>query len=74
MLTLRDELELIAHHLREVSDDVAAVKEQTRALRIDSAGAPLKPSPATVAAMDDSYQPVEIGDSSRDDHNPAVMK
>jgi voltage-gated sodium channel len=33
-MTLREELELIASHLREVSADVAALNEQTRELRL----------------------------------------
>jgi voltage-gated sodium channel len=37
-MTLRDELELIASHLREVSADVAALSEQTRELRMAQAG------------------------------------
>jgi voltage-gated sodium channel len=37
-MTLRDELELIASHLREVSADVAALNEQTRELRLARVG------------------------------------
>ena len=37
-MTLRDELELIASHLREVSADVAALSGQTRELRMAQAG------------------------------------
>jgi voltage-gated sodium channel len=37
-MTLRDELELIASHLREVSADVVALSEQTRELRLAQLG------------------------------------
>jgi voltage-gated sodium channel len=43
-MTLRDELELIASHLREVSADVAALNEQTRELRMARVGAAMNPS------------------------------
>jgi voltage-gated sodium channel len=33
-MTLREELELVAHHLREVSTDINALKEQTAQLRL----------------------------------------
>jgi voltage-gated sodium channel len=38
-LTLREELELVAHRLQEVAADVAALNEQTRAFRPARAGA-----------------------------------
>jgi voltage-gated sodium channel len=37
-LTLREELELVAHRLQEISTDVAALNEQTRAFRPARAG------------------------------------
>jgi voltage-gated sodium channel len=37
-MTLREELELVAHHLKEVSADITALKEQTSQFRLDSAG------------------------------------
>jgi voltage-gated sodium channel len=37
-MTLRDEMQLIAHHIRDVSADLAALKEQTAELRLDHAG------------------------------------
>ena len=43
-MTLRDELELIASHLREVSSDVVALSEQTRELRMAQLGASVDPS------------------------------
>ena len=45
-MTLRDELELIASHLREVSADVSALSEQTRELRMAQLGASVDPSNA----------------------------
>jgi voltage-gated sodium channel len=37
-LTLREELELVAHKLKEVADDVAALNEQTRHYRPERVG------------------------------------
>jgi hypothetical protein len=32
-MTLREELEVVAHHLREVSGEIAALREQTSQLQ-----------------------------------------
>jgi voltage-gated sodium channel len=37
-LTLREELELVAHRLQEISTDVAALNEQTRHFRTERVG------------------------------------
>jgi len=47
-MTLRDELELIASQLREVSADVSALSEQTRELRMSKLGAGLTPADSSV--------------------------
>jgi len=35
-MTLRDELQLVAHHLREISEDITTLKQQTAQLRLES--------------------------------------
>jgi voltage-gated sodium channel len=45
-MTLRDELQLVAHHLREVSEDINALKQQTAQLRMESL------TPGGIAAVD----------------------
>jgi len=47
-MTLREELELIASHLREVSADVSVLSEQTRELRMSKMGAGITPSDGPV--------------------------
>jgi voltage-gated sodium channel len=42
-MTLREELELVAHHLKEVTADIATLKEQTSQFRLNPVG------PATLA-------------------------
>jgi voltage-gated sodium channel len=55
-ITLRDELELITRYLRDVSADVAALKEQTRELRSPSFGPANKPSAESVDLVSEAVK------------------
>ena len=57
-MTLREELEVIAHHMREVSADIAAVKEQSAQFRLAAVGAA---ATSSTDGQDAPIEPIRVG-------------
>jgi voltage-gated sodium channel len=72
-MTLREELELVAHHLKEVTADISALKEHTGQFRLGPVGSGEGPA----ADGDDSLRlPAHMGKELRHDqrHSPTAAE